>query len=584
MARVEDREAYRRELNLTGSLSKSLCHKLAFSNRRKPSDQQSFDASLGESFVKASMRERSLNHIGHALSHTANIQRRADQQLDVSVRKLNLQMPIDRERDAPKKVIEARRLNFEGINFSKPKNQESQRKLGEDHTAVVLNRISSKLDTILKKNREGEANLKTEDDQFKNESYLELSGKASQLHSRPPIPPKDLVRPVWVSFGSRSRSKASNGSNGSKDDDKKEERNDNDSSLSLSKKSGYRIRYFPQKPIVNSRARLDRSLSNHNLEGGQDLTASNINNSIEVLDRPQRKVPHLLNTSSSLKQTSFSILKMLDSKGLDSKRKLSRQQSQNITGKLLFSGKENKPMQGNLLLPNQKQSIENVKIEKKNHLGQKKKDNRTQAQKTFQLEEETDRKQAPISSNRLAATSGDFHLSTFKKDVLSSNTMSIQVSKFELNEEHVAPRPSSVAQFFNDHMQTKVSPIQKRSGVDYITITPKIEEDPPALASCACRATFSHIKRILKHAEIRLEESIKSSNFIDSDLQFKQEAHQSEKLLRLLVSNKKSAVKLIALFMKRLVKNRKLSALAKIFSRYKHNKKQDSRKAIVIGR
>lgn len=575
LPRGESRDM-RRELS--GSLSKSLCHKLAYSNRRKASDQNSLDASLGESLVKASIRDRSLKRLDSALSHTANIQRRVDQQLDVSVRKLNLQPPSDRDREGLKKVVEARRLDFESLNCSRIK-EDTSKLAGDTQTAAVLSRISSKLDSILKKNKEDSQPKQTEET-IKNESYIELSAKSSQLvGTRPPIPPKDLTRPVWVGPANRSRSKISNGSNGSRDEEtKKEEKNDGDSSMSLSKKSDHRFRLLNQKPIVVAR-RLDQSMSR------VDMNDSNLNTSIDVLPRQQNKaLPHLLNTASGMKQTSFSILKMLDTKILDSRRKLHRQKSQQITGKILFSGKENRPDQENLQHLNWKQSVEKVYIERKQLPGHKKKDNRVQNEKTFQLEDETYRKPVQPGTNKYEASTSELGMSTIRRDLMASNAMSIQVSKFEVSEEQNVIA-NSVAQFFRDNMQRNVSPIRKASeGVDYINVTPTLEEEVPVKVSCGCHTTFSKIRKLLVQAESNILHDSKSNSGAAFGNPISGLSIENAKYMRLIVANKKSAANLIALFLKRIVKNRKLSALAKIFSRYKQKKKQDNKKAIVIGR
>ena len=145
---------------------------------------------------------------------------------------------------------------------------------GEKETTAVLNRINMKLDNILRGNRKAEEigssveklNIHAFEPPKVNRSGMSssqiLQQEKSNQHSKPPMPPRELVKPVWVSFASRSKSKVSNGSDGSKEvDEKKEaEKNLNDSSMSLSKKSDYRIRYLPIKPPLDRSALAEVSI------------------------------------------------------------------------------------------------------------------------------------------------------------------------------------------------------------------------------------------------------------------------------------------------------------------------------------
>ena len=131
-----------------------------------------------------------------------------------------------------------------------------------------------KLDNILKRNRKAEEtttsveklNLHAIEPPKPNYSGLNssqvLQSDKFNQHAKPPMPPRELVKPVWVSFASRSKSKVSNGSDGSKEnDDKKEaDKNLNDSSMSLSKKSDYRIRYLPIRPPLDRTALAEVSI------------------------------------------------------------------------------------------------------------------------------------------------------------------------------------------------------------------------------------------------------------------------------------------------------------------------------------
>lgn len=146
--------------------------------------------------------------------------------------------------------------------------------------------------------------------------------------------------------------------------------------------------------------------------------------------------------------------------------------------------------------------------------------------------------------------------------------MSIQVSKFEINEENNDPRTSHVAQFFNDSIPHKISPIQKIvPAVDYINITPQVDSVKDA-GDCNCKNTFSKIRDLLQAAE----KTVKSRIQVTKQQEIADFTLQNQKLLCLVIANKKTATNLMVLFMKRMIKNRKLSALAKIFSRFKQKK------------
>lgn len=542
--------------------------------------------SLVESSNKLSAQNRNLSQM---LSNTVGIQRRIDQQLDVSVRKLNLQPP---ERDnslRQSRIVEARKLNFEAL--------ESYRQFGhqnpvqrDDHTALVLSRISSKLDKILKTTNpdhpQSPENIRKVKDEFENKpnaSYMELSAKGSNAPSKPPMPPKEFTRPVWVSFGSRSRSKASNGSNSSKEGvEKKENNNELDSSVSLSKKSEYQVRLVVSRKALQTKTQiLDQSSANNLLSQMKDANNSTSNISIERKRRITVKMPsQLCQTSSSLKNTNFSLLQLLDGNKLSSAKKRALRQSLSRR-RLQNSGKENRADIENIATcTGRKQSVEDVHIEKKDQKLKKRHFSKIAAEKTFQLEDETDRKHIPSSSNRFqSSTAGCLETETGKRILPNQGTMSIQVSKFELQDEPEASKNTTVAHFFNENMKHRMSPIQKLTlhTKNFEIKSPRDREEEEV--SCDCHNIFSKIKSVLKKAErdLSTKRSIEQSSIDPLE-------HKGHALIRLVTSNKRSSMKLICLFMNRLAKGRKLSALAKIFNRYKQQKKMTSRKALVIAR
>lgn len=564
-------------------LSKSLHQKVALSSQRRSTLKDLNEDSLMESSNKLSAQNRNLSQM---LSNTVGIQRRIDQQLDVSVRKLNLQPP---ERDnslRQSRIVEARKLNFEALESYRQFGTQDQTQK-DDHTAIVLSRISSKLDKILKKTNpdhpHSPENLRREKADFDkpNMSYMELSAKGSNAPSKPPMPPKEFTRPVWVSFGSRSRSKASNGSNSSKEElEKKENKNELDSSISLSKKSDYQVRLVMSRKGLQTKTHiLDQSSANNLLSNMKDANNSTSNISIERKRRITVKMPsQLCQTSSSLKNTNFSLLQLLDGNKLSSAKKRALRQSLSRR-RLQNSGKENRVDIDNLAnCTGRKQSIEDVHIEKKEQKLKKKNFSKVAAEKTFQLEDETDRKHAACSSNRFqTSTAGGLESNTGKRMPLNQGTMSIQVSKFELHDEVEASRNTTVAHFFKENMNHHMSPIQKLTlhTKNFQIVSPREEEE----VSCDCHNIFSKIKTILKKAE----QDLSSKRSFEKSTLDHGDSH-SKALIRMVTNNKRSSMKLICLFMNRLIKGRKLSALAKIFNRYKQQKKVSSRKALVIAR
>lgn len=577
MSRVVDRQAQKHDL----MLSKSLHHKVSLSSRRR-SGEPCCENSMIDSSCKLASRHKNMSL---ALSNTVNIQRRVDQQLDLSVRKLNLQAP---ERDSSfrqSKIVEARRLNFEVLDNSKVENgrQETSKR---DHTSAVLNKLSSKLDTILKQNREDskprEESVGREYGKCLNSSYLELSAKGSQLQSKPPIPPKEFTRPVWVSFGSRSRSRASNGSNGSKEDKKSEDKPDVDSSASLSKKSDYRVRYLPGNQPANCSGHvLDQSLTQNVLGPIKDLNSSvGEQGSVERKRKFSVKIPNqLCQTTSSMKTTSFSLLQLLDGKASSSRRRALRQSLSRA--KLGESGKENRrELENRGDFTGKRQSIENVHIERKDIKLKKKNLNKVTAEKTFQLEEETDRKPIILHSHRFETSTGNgLASSTLKIDNSTMNAMSVQISKFEINDEIEQSRPSmSVAKFFNENMPTRVSPIKKPQVEPEMSST-NPQKEPKTLTypdhkPCSCSTTISQLRSLFKTAELSFPSKPQPAPCLSD---------APSALVNLKARNKQAAVKLLVLFVNRVAKGRQLSAMARIYGRYRLNKKI-GRKAIVIAR
>lgn len=574
MSRAGDRQMHKDDM----MLSKSLKHKISLSTKQRPRDQLD-ESSMIDSTNKLASRHKNLSL---ALSNTVNIQRRIDQQLDLSVRKLNLQPPEKDNSFRHSKVVEARRLNFEafeGANFETNRNEH----LKSEHTSVVLNKISSKLDNILKLNKEDPKQHKDESMHFeygkmKNSSYMELSAKGSQLKLKPPVPPKEFTRPVWVSFGSRSRSKVSNGSNGSKEDKKSEDKPDMDSSGSISKRSGYRVRYLPGKtPPAHSKHILDNSCSQNVLAPLKDLNTSTGNVSVDRKRKFSVKIPNqLCQTTNSMKNTSFSLLQLLDGKVSSSRRKALRQSLSRA--RLGESGKENRKDLENLCdLTGRKQSVEDVHIERKGNNPKKKNFSKITAEKTFQLEEETDRKPVIVNSNRFETSTGNgLPSSTVKFDNPTFNTMSIQISKFELMDDIEAPRPTNnVAQFFNTNMPHRVSPIRKPQ-VNEKTRSPKkiSSESAHRETDCECSEKFSKLRNLLKDAEI---------NMFSKPIGEVVVHNPPSALVRLKIANKQASIRLLTLFVNRTVRGRKLSGMARIFNRYWQINK-NSRKAIVVAR
>src|SRR3990167_8937173 len=175
-------------------------------------------------------------------------------------------------------------------------------------------------------------------------------------------PPPEFTKPAWVSFGSRSRSKISSSSADSKESDNQASRNANnpqqskvqvephpmtalalnDSMQSLSKKSDYRLRYRPTKaPVSTNRIQaLQTSLSlahrfraeqTHNRSGISGRLNTSIDKSGSQLfgkgwehqttqnilgPKPEESLLQDIpqKTGSSFRQSSFSVLKLLNLK------------------------------------------------------------------------------------------------------------------------------------------------------------------------------------------------------------------------------------------------------------------------------
>lgn len=430
-----------------------------------------------------------------------------------------------------------RQLDF-GSDITDPSRAKIIESTVEEQTNAVLNRISSKLDGILKRNQ-----------------YLERNGQFAAANpgasnepesppTRPPLPP-GLARPAWVSFGSRSRSRASNNSGESKD----EGGNHNDSSLSLSKKSDYRIRprqiskQRPSQPTLlnissGSRHQLRAPLTRH-----INPSQSHIPRDTLLLDRSVLSAlnasadknmvsdthKHLHTTTSSMKQSAYSLLHLLNSKSGER----DGENDEQLPGHSRWEqyhlhhhagGKENHP-------PHKNQ--EEIHIVKKDACSQQnmpnshktKKQPRTQI---VEMEVETDKKQ-----ERALRQGGDVSPSdgsTLKKDLLVLGS-GVQVSNFHLNEDDL---PSPV--------------FYKSTNL------------------CRCDDFTSRLKTIIRGAERKVEERSKSpSNCtlpgFDSELTYKEKWVKSVKRVKL------SSVKIITMILERRVKDRKKQGMRRMYER-----------------
>ncbi len=532
-------------------------------------------------------------------------------------------------------VNEARKLDFDNLNIRK-QSVESQ----EDHANAVLHRINSKLDHILKRNeileKSGLFSIKENEEKRRRPSLNRAANestpriKDNPSISKPPPVPKEILRPVWVSFGSRSRSKLSLNSKGSKDS--KDSKDDgsakdsgkqlledipqaNNSSLCLSKKSGYRIRYR------NSSSKPDKDMSTSQVyQGHRDLTKSMISEDLSVISH-----------DLSMKKTdgNFSILKLLD----NSRHKLHTREKRRPESRRLFEGKENherpnetrKPPQRrdmqveylDLHLQKQPQEgiiesksiIEFVQVDKKHDslkrdfFDRAKKQPRTGEVKTFQLADETDRKALHKAGSNSQALDLSGYGSSLVKGLAHRTNQHVQVSVFE-------PRDSSNNSARNNFFREASAKYPKnkqrlqpastedptlrsgdRSGHFGSSLPEERSEMPdrlvgkPVVSRSANKVaelqrkldveinTKLKISHVLKLAMQKFSLSDAISRPIDSlsttspKLLADKEISLQHRFIALLKKNKKSAVKIVFLLMSRKLRDRKKEGLRKIYER-----------------
>lgn len=532
-------------------------------------------------------------------------------------------------------VNEARRLDFEGLQV-RGASAESQ----DEHATAVLHRINSKLDHILRRNeileKSGLFSIKENDEQRRRPSLARLREDSPPVRRdapagpKPPPPPKEVLRPVWVSFGSRSRSKLSLRSKGSKDSrDSREDASAkdspkplpeeagapaNNSSLCLSRKSGYRIRFR------NSSAKPERDASASQVyPGPRELTKSLLSEDLSVISH-----------DLSMKKTdgNFSILKLLD----NSRHKLHSREKRRLEGRRLFEGKENRdrpndprkaaprrdsqveyldlhlqrpPQQGP---PEAKSIVECVQVDKKHDSLKRdlceraKKQPRTGEVKTFQLADETDRKALKPGSHSQALDLSGFG-SSLAKGLAHRTNQHVQVSVFE-------PRDSSASSarnnFFKDasakyaKSRQKPQPVSTedptlrsgdRSG-HFGSSLPEEKSELPERAAERARPTRSALKlaELQKKLDAELNTKLKISHVLRLAMQKfalpealdrpldslpasggralgEKDVSLQYRLTALLKKNKKAAVKIVFLLMARKLRDRKKEALRKVYER-----------------
>ena len=533
-------------------------------------------------------------------------------------------------------VNESRKLDFDNLNIRK-KSVESN----EEHANAVLHRINSKLDHILKRNeileKSGLFSIKENEEKRRRPSLTKGMNESTPRQketpsiSKPPQIPKEILRPVWVSFGSRSRSKISLNSKGSKDSkDSKEEGSakgsgkqlleennhmNNSSSLCLSKKSGYRIRFRNS----SSKPEKDSSVS-HQYAGHRDLTKSMISEDLSVISH-----------DLSMKKTdgNFSILKLLD----NSKNKVHTREKRKPESRRLFEGKENNdrnndPRKANhpkrdtqveyldLHLQKQPQEgviesksiVEFVQVDKKHDslkrdfFDRVKKQPRTGEVKTFQLADETDRKALQKAGSNSQGMDLSGYGSSLMKGLVHRTNQHVQVSVFEPRD---SSNNSARNNFFKDasakyaKSKHKANPISsddpmrsvEKSG-HFGSCLPEDKSDNHDRDSSKLGVSRSakkvaelqkkldkeintkhQIGQVLKLALQKfslpdsaghLQDSLPPSN---SRLLADKEISLQHRLIALLKKNKKAGLKIVFLIMARKLRDRKKEGLRKIYER-----------------